>query len=621
MKKFVFVILLACLTGTKGFAQEAKRPNIVWLTSEDNSVHYLKLYSENGVPTPNIESLADQGLVFNHAFSNAAVCSAARSTIISGVYGPKIASHYHRRQAKVPMPDGLKMFPAYLRQTGYYTSNNNKEDYNIYKSDDVWDNSSNKASWRNRSEGQPFFHVQNFAITHEGTMHFNYNAAEEVNTDFDQTKAVIQPNHPQTELFRYSNARYRDQIVKLDEQIGSFIAQLEADGLMDDTFIFYFGDHGGVLPGSKGYLYETGLHVPMVVYVPKNFRHLVGFNTGSRVEGFVSFVDLAPTILNLAGVTLPEGLDGMPFLGKDVDMEVMNQRDETYSYADRFDEKYDMVRALRKGKYKYIRNYQPFNIDGLYNQYRYKQPGYQQWLEKFEKGELNKAQSAFFMPRPVELLFNVEDDPYEVNNLAVKQEYSKVLKKMRGLLNKKENTLPDLSFYPEYYLIKHAFENPQAFGQTNNKEIKRLATIADLQLISITKSRMKLSKALASDNSWERYWALIVCSSYMEKIPELVPVIKAITKNDNMLINKVRAAEYLALVREQAPQKVMTEALYASQDATEAMLILNSMALLKSPAFQYVFNLDVTKIKVLQEEKGLVKELMKRVNYLNNNLN
>ncbi|WP_289054818.1 sulfatase family protein [Carboxylicivirga marina] len=619
MKNFVFIMLLTCLMWAKGFAQETKRPNIVWLTSEDNSVHYMKLYSEDGVATPHIESLADQGLVFNHAFSNAAVCSAARSTIISGVYGPKIASHYHRRQAKVPMPEGLKMFPAYLRQTGYYTSNNSKEDYNIYKSDDVWDNSSNKASWRNRSEGQPFFHVQNFAVTHEGSMHFKHNAFEEENTDFDQTNATIQPNHPQTELFRYSNARYRDQISKLDNQIGSFISKLEADGLMDDTFIFYFGDHGGVLPGSKGYLYETGLHVPMVVYVPKNFRHLVDLDAGTRLDGFVSFVDLAPTVLNLAGVRLPDGLDGQSFLGKGVDMEEMNQRDETYSYADRFDEKYDMVRAVRKGNYKYIRNYQRFNIDGLYNQYRYKQLGYQQWLEKFEKGELNEAQSAFFMPRQVELLYNVEDDPYEVNNLAEKQEYSKVLKQMRVLLKEKENDLHDLSFYPEYYLIQHAFENPEAFGQMNSKEIKRLASIADLQLLSISKSHKKLSKALASDNPWERYWALIVCSSYMKKIPQLLPVIKAIANNDNLLINKVRAAEYLAIVGEQAPQKVMTEALYASQDVTEAMLILNSMALMKSPAFDYVFNLDDSKIRVLSEEKKLIKELMKRVNYLKNN--
>jgi len=615
--KLLIIFQVSCALWLSVSAQETKKPNIVWLTSEDNSAHYMSLYDKSGVKTPHIETLAEQGLVFNHAFSNAAVCSAARSTIISGVYGPKIASHYHRRQAKVPMPEGLTMFPAYLRQAGYYTTNNSKEDYNIFKSDDVWDKSSNKASWRNRMEGQPFFHVQNFAVTHEGSMHFPQDVLKEGKTDFDQSQVNIQPNHPQTELFRYSNARYRDRISMLDNQIGNFLTKLEEDGLMDDTFIFYFGDHGGVLPGSKGYLYETGLHVPMVIYVPKNFRHLVEVEAGSRIDGFVSFVDLAPTILNIAGVELPDGLDGEAFLGNGVDMEEMNQRDVTYSYADRFDEKYDMVRAVRKGKFKYIRSYQPFNIDGLYNEYRYMQLGYKEWKDKFEQGELNKAQSAFFRPRNAELLFNVEDDPFEVTDLSGKTEYKKVLKLMRGLLQEKEEGLPDLSFYPEYYLIEHAFNNPVEFGQVYNEEIHELIAIANLELLSVSKARKKLYKALVSDNPWKRYWALITCTSFQEKIPQLISIIKSIANEDKVLINRVRAAEYLAIIEDQQPQKVMTDALYASKDVTEAMLILNSMALMNSSMYNYRFNIDSSKLKI--SEEGSKKEILRRLKFLKNN--
>ena len=155
------LILLQVFNACAPKEEVPEQPNIVWIVSEDNSKHYLKLFDENGVATPNIERLAQQGVTFTRTFSNAPVCSAARSTLISGCYGPRIASHYHRRSQKVPMPEGVEMFPAYLKKAGYYTTNNNKEDYNIFKGDNVWDESSKKATWRNRAEGQPFFHVQN----------------------------------------------------------------------------------------------------------------------------------------------------------------------------------------------------------------------------------------------------------------------------------------------------------------------------------------------------------------------------------------------------------------------------------------------------------------------------
>jgi len=289
-------------------------PNIVWITSEDNSIHYMNMFYPGGAETPAIQSLADHGIQFTRAFSNAPVCSAARSTLISGVYGPRMASHYHRNMAKVNMPGDLRMFPAYLRQAGYYTSNNNKEDYNILKSEGTWDESSAQASYRNRRESQPFFHVYNIAATHESRLHFSREEMESTPTRFPADSVVIQPNHPQTELFAYTNAYYRDKIMEMDSQVGEFVNQLKEDGLLESTFIFYFGDHGGVLPGSKGYLYETGLHVPLVVYVPKKYRHLVDKDYGEKSTGFVSFVDFGATVLNLAGVDVPEGMDGVPFL-------------------------------------------------------------------------------------------------------------------------------------------------------------------------------------------------------------------------------------------------------------------------------------------------------------------
>jgi arylsulfatase A-like enzyme len=356
--------------------EEYEKPNIVWLVSEDNSKHFLKLYEEGGASMPNVEALAEKGIVFNNAFSNAPVCSVARSTIISGCYAPRVGSQYHRRMELAPMPNGLKMFPEYLREAGYYTSNNSKEDYNFIKSDSVWDESSKDATYKNRKSGQPFFHVQNFGTTHEGQLHFTKAQMDSTETETPQKNVPVFPYHPDTPLYRFTNAYYRDLHQKVDTQIGEFIKHLEEEGLMENTIVFYYGDHGGVLPRSKGYIYESGLSVPMVVYVPEKWKHLATTKMGSRTDTFVQFIDLAPTVLNLAGVEIPEQIDGKAFLGKTVTNENLNNRNTTFGYADRFDEKYDLVRSFRKGKYKYIRNYQPFNVDALFNFYRYKMLDY-----------------------------------------------------------------------------------------------------------------------------------------------------------------------------------------------------------------------------------------------------
>jgi len=582
----ILLILLTVFSSATG-QSNLPPPNIVWLVSEDNSVHYLKLFNENGIATPNIESLADQGLTYTNAFSNAAVCSAARSTIISGCYGPRLASQYHRKIEKVPMPTNLDMFPVYLRKAGYYTTNNSKEDYNFIKSEGVWDESSKTASWRNRGKNQPFFHVFNTDITHEGTLHFNKKTFENIKTKTDLNSFDLQPNHPNTALFKYTNARYRDEMVDMDTSIGNVISQLKEDGLYDSTFIFYYGDHGGVLPGSKGYLYETGLHIPMVVHVPKNYEYLVSQKVGSKVDGFVSFVDLAPTILNLAGIEIPKEMDGKPFLGKKVSTQNVNSRDETFSYADRFDEKYDMVRAIRKGKYKYIRNYQPFNYDGLMNNYRYKQLAYQEWAKLYQEGKLNSVQSAFFEPKKVEMLFDVEKDPFETNNLAENPEYKTILLLLRERLNDYLINQPDLSFYPEHYLIKEAFDNPKKFGKDHKAEILKLINVANLSLSDYKDVKPQIYNYLNSNTSWERYWALIVCSTFGEKAIEFAPKIKDMAKNDSEPINRIRALEFAGLVLNENPLNDMAQILYKSNSIAESLLILNSMVLLTDNHFDY----------------------------------
>ena len=430
LRFYAAVCVLAAMTS----AQSADRPNVVWLVSEDNSIHFLNLFDEHGAETPRIAELAAHGLTFDNAFSNAPVCSVARTTLATGCYGPRIGTQFHRKSVAVPMPDGVKMFSEYLREAGYYTANNSKTDYNAIPGKNVWDESSRKASWRKRKDGQPFFYMQSFGVSHESSLHFSRQKMKSEATKTDPATVFVAPYHPQTDTFRYTYARYHDRIQQVDGQIGAVVDQLTKDGLLEDTFIFYFGDHGGVLPRGKGYAYESGLHVPLVVRVPEKWKHLVDAKIGSRQKGFVSFIDFGPTVLNLAGVEVPAGVDGRPFLGPGITQAELDKRDEAFGYADRFDEKYDLVRTMRKGRFEYVRNFQPFNFDGLQNNYRYRMLAYQQWRQLFEAGELNDLQSEFFRPRPAELLYDIEADPYETKNLAADPAFKKQLEQHRAYL-------------------------------------------------------------------------------------------------------------------------------------------------------------------------------------------
>lgn len=611
-KYSVYVVLLF-----GSFFLKAQQPNIVWITSEDNSVHYMKLFHPNGVETPHIAALAQKGVQFNRAFSNAPVCSAARTTLITGVYGPKLASHYHRTEKKISLPDQIKMFPEYLRAVGYYTTNNSKEDYNVVKGDAVWDESSRKASWRNRKDGQPFFHVQNFATTHEGKLHFSQNQLLNEPTKTKSNPAVVQPNHPNTAVFQYTNAFYRDLIVTMDKQVGQVVQKLREDNLLDDTIIFYFGDHGGVLPFSKGYLKETGLHVPLVVYIPEKFAHLSPYKMGTQTNDFVSFIDFSATVLSLAGIKTPKAMDGTPFLydvyrsqkankksnatfgyadkmGEKYDM-VRSLRKQVYGYADRFDEKYDMVRSVRQGEFKYIRNFQPYIPDGLMNNYRYKMLAYKEWRTLFERGALSAVQSQFFEPKLTEELYAIEEDPFETKNLAQDPAYAHILKELRLTLMDWMYEMPDLSLFPEHHLSEMASSNPIAFGQKHKKNIRKYLKIANLQLKPFASVKSVLLKYLNDKDPFVRYWALITSTSFGNQAQELSSRIEEVLREDTYGLNQVRAAEFLAINGKENATTGLTKLLYQTEVKHEALQILNTIVLLQG-FYGYDFQIDIKKM-------------------------
>ncbi|MEN8201063.1 MAG: sulfatase [Bacteroidota bacterium] len=611
-KAFLSLLIVLVLAGCGFNRVNEEKPNFVWIISEDNSTHYMKLFDPNGIATPNIEKMAHEGISFTRAFSNAPVCSVARSTLESACYGPRTGAQFHRKSLLVPMPEGLEMFPSYLREAGYYTSNKQKKDYNYIEGEGVWDESSSTAHWRKRAPGQPFFHKESHPVSHESRLHFNAELMESYQPVTDPHEVHLFPNHPDTELFRFTGAYYRDKILAVDTIVGEVLAQLDEDGLLESTFVFYFGDHGGVLPGSKGYAYETGLHVPLVVRIPEKFRHLADIKQGAKTDGFVSFVDFGPTLLQLAGVELPEHIDGIPFLGKGVSAEQIESQQVTYGYADRFDEKYDLVRTVRKGNLKYMRNYQPFNVDGLQNNYRYKCLAYEQWRDMYKRGELNEIQAQFFEPRDAEALYDLNADPYETTNLAKVDEYQEELLEMRSLLGQWVRGMPDLSFYPEHMLRREAFYNPVEFGRKHREDISELIDIADLSLLAYKNARSGIGQSLRADDPVKLYWGLIVCSCFGEKALEFEDDARNLCNHSDLLV-RTRAAEFLGLTGKADPVPVITGALQQSEDGIEALLIMNTLVLLMDGPYGYEFPLSDNDFsrKVLDEP-----EVQRRLEYI-----
>ena len=616
MKKYLLLIFVFIISSCN--EELDPKPNILWIVTEDNSLHYMNLYTKGGAEMPNVSSLASEGIVFNNAFSNAPVCSVARSTIITGVYSPRIGTQYHRRMSLVKLPDDVKPLPVYLKEAGYYTSNNSKEDYNFIKDGEIWDESSGKASYKNRKKDQPFFHVQNFHNTHEGQLHFDQEHLENAlkTNNLDSIKPF--PYHPDTPTFRYTQSLYHNHHKDVDKEIGKFIKKLEDENLLDNTIIFYYADHGGVLPRSKGYIYESGLNVPLVVRIPEKFKKLSPFKAGSRTSTFVEFVDLVPTVLSIAGIEIPRSVDGKPFLGKKLKKSKLEKQNTTFGYADRFDEKYDLVRSVRVGKYKYIRNYQPFNVDGLYNFYRYKMLAYKEWYKLFQDGKLNEVQSQFFKPRAPEALYNIDEDPHEIKNLAKDKNYIEILLDLRTKLNDHLVSINDLSFIPEPHLLENGLNDIVSYSKKNKDLISRLIKISDLSLNDYKQVSSKIQDALNDINPWVRYWGLIVSSSYGSKALENKEQINSIFENDPENLVRMRAAEFMLLNNLEISDSKINSLLKKSNFEAETNLMLNTLANIKTSNPNYKLNLNKRVfpenwLPPLREENALVN---RRMNYL-----
>ncbi len=497
--KFLGILAILMLIS----CSEEEIPNILWIVSEDNSP-YLGCYGDTLATTPNIDTLAKSGFLYTHAYANAPVCAPARNTIITGVYAN--SNGHHHMRSRYNMSDKITFFPTYLRQAGYYCTNNRKEDYNmnLEQTKDIWDESSSNAHYKNRKQGQPFFAVFNIGTSHESSIHKTIPKDELRHRPEDM---VLPPYHPDTPKIRHDWAQFYDKIENMDSQLGDLLQELEDSGQYDNTIIFYYSDHGGILARSKRFVYESGTRVPMIVHIPEKYKHLYPETIiENKVDRLVSFVDMAPTILSLCKIPIPEFMQGRAFLGE------ARTEDPEYSFMfkDRMDERYDMSRSVRDKKYRYIRNYLPYRVYGQHLNYLWNAPSIKSWEEAYKNGTCNEIQSIFWSEKPIEELYDTENDPWEVNNLAQDPIYLPILERLRKANRDWMLEIKDVGFIPEEQYGAMQFQKPLydlTRSDLNGVKMDSLITIADFALTATKKDIPKLVSLLDSQDRAIRYWA------------------------------------------------------------------------------------------------------------------
>lgn len=501
------LVALACQNNTESKTDAEKaslsikissRPNILWLVTEDMGA-YIPPFGDTTVATPNLSRLAEEGVIYPNLYSTSGVCAPSRAAIATGMYPSSIGANHMRvnsytKERGMPAyeavpPSEVKMISELLRRAGYYCTNNYKEDYQFKAPVTAWDESSPYAHWRNRANNQPFFSVFNFTATHESGLfepygfreiesrHYqagdrNYywknkgasaanNKSSESETEVHfpkDTKFNIPPYLADTEVTRRDMWKLYNNIAEMDKQVGAVLKQLEDDGLLENTIIFFYGDHGGPLPREKRLIYDSGLNTPMIVRYPNKMM------AGTKDNQLISFIDFAPTLLSLTEEEPKAYMQGQAFLGK----HKVKERKYIHAAADRFDGFTDAIRAVRDKQFKYIRNYKPEQGYYLPVEYRERIPSMQELLKLKKEGKLNAIQKQWFrMQKPKEELFDCKADPFELNNLADNPHNQEKLKELSKEMDRWLNKVGDDPDLPEAELISKLWNGNKTQPKTS----------------------------------------------------------------------------------------------------------------------------------------------------------
>ncbi|MFA9390947.1 MAG: sulfatase [Prolixibacteraceae bacterium] len=529
MRNCLGFLVLFFLFGSCTTENLDQHPNIIWITCEDISPT-LSFYGDSSAQTPVLDRLAEQSLIYDNAFATVGVCAPSRSSIITGMYPVSIGTHNMRTGRdysgwgtrlyngesdaididgkKVPLysaviPSEVKCFTEYLRAAGYFCSNNAKTDYQFAAPLTAWDENGPQAHWKHRKTGQPFFAVFNHEVTHESRMWMNKNLPMTV----DPNTVHLPPYFPNDSVVRNDVARNYSNIELLDQQVGEKLKELEEAGVLDNTIIFFFSDHGGPLPRGKREHYDSGLRVPFLVKFP-------GDGNFERVDDLISFVDLAPTILSLAGIEAPEYMQGQAFLGK---YKSKTERKYIYGSGDRFDEFSDRIRSIRNHRFMYVRNYHPELPAYKDVSYRKQMDMMNQLLTLKDEGHLNEDQLYFFRETKLdEEFYDCTIDSFQLHNLIDQPEYTNEIEELRKAMNTWQVSVGDLGFIPEHDLFLQMWPDgiqPQTADpilEIYNHEITASSTTVGASLAYILSDENFVPDL---DSGWQLYNGPIVNAS------------------------------------------------------------------------------------------------------------
>lgn len=515
-------------------ATALERPNFLWLSAEDISPH-LGCYGDHHALTPNLDALAAGGVLHSRAFTTAGVCAPCRSGIVTGMYQNSIGTHHMRCDAV--LPGWLKPFPQYLREAGYYCTNNSKTDYQFSKPapKEIWDESSGKAHWRNRAPGQPFFAVFNFTGCHESGI-----ASEEkyrqVTKDLEPGQrqdpaalSTLPPYYPDTPAVREDWKRNYELVTAMDAWAGRLLEELKESGEWENTVVMFWSDHGVGLPRAKRWLYDSGTSIPLVVRYPEPVRTVFGTKgPGETEDRLVSSVDFGPTLLALAGLPLPEHLQGRPFVGGE-------PRPYVFGARDRMDERYDLIRSVRDGRWRYVRNFEPLKP-------------YYQFMNTAEGGttmrEIRRLAAAGSLPeavarfasetKPAEELYDLANDPHEIHNLAGDPVHAPVLEELRSAMVAWQVEIGDLGLLPESEIERREAAAGSAFdilrrGEDRARLLEALAEAATLAS-SGPAGVAAMLEGLGHGEAGLRYWSATGLGNEPEAAGELPGAKAALTE-------------------------------------------------------------------------------------------
>ena len=496
----ITVVLISCDNRTANL-----QPNILWITCEDLSP-ILGCYGDKIANTPNIDLFAQNAVRFTNAYASAPICTPARSSLITGVYASSMGTHHLR--GVVPKSDKIKCFTEFLRERGYYCTNNVKEDYNFITPEEAWDESSDSAHWRNRKPEQPFFSVFNFMVTHQSQTRYGIEKLNEINSTLDEKDRInpddveIPPYYPDTPIVRNNIASLYTQVHIMDKKFQEIINQLEEDGLRENTIIFFYSDHGTGLPRGKGYLHDTGIKVPLIIEFPEKYKHYSPAKAGAFSDELVNFIDFPPTVLSLIGIDPPKHMQGNPFLGQ----YKKDSNDYVVSIRDRRDEVLMFSRSIRTDKYHYIRNFLPHRPRMQRNFYSEITP-IRQELRRLDNLGLLQSNEDWLMEDsvPVDELYDTETDPHELNNLAQEAEHLEIMELLKRNLFSWMVETKDLGLVPEYEMIEKSKGGAPYDTFSGNFDPKPILDLVD----KIGRGKQHIDSfnfALQSSNPVYRYW-------------------------------------------------------------------------------------------------------------------